>query len=76
MDKYEHLKQIKLGISQIHKINESIKDTENPLPLSMIEPNSEQKIKNMISNIKLNKNLLPMNLKTAGGNKRNMISHR
>ena len=47
MDKYEHLKQIKLGISQIHKINESIKDTENPLPLSMIEPNSEQKIKNM-----------------------------
>ena len=57
MDKYYHLKSIKIGISQTHKINESIKDTENPLPLSMIEPNSEQKIKNMISNIKLNKSL-------------------
>jgi hypothetical protein len=41
MDKYEHLKQIKIGISKTHKINESRKDAENPLPLSMLEPNSE-----------------------------------
>jgi hypothetical protein len=76
MDKYYHLKSIKIGISQTHKINESIKDTENPLPLSMIEPNSEQKIKNMISNIKLNKSLLPINLKSSGGHKRNTNMHR
>jgi len=41
MDKYENMKKIKMSISQTHKINMGIRDNDNPLPLSMIEPNSE-----------------------------------